>query len=63
MAKTKAKRFRIEAGYYDPADYVLVHKDYLAKLRRQAKEEPPSPDAVDPVGGPGTEGPRATEGI
>ncbi len=33
-------------GYYDPADYILVHKDYLARLQRLDKAK--SVDAVDP---------------
>jgi hypothetical protein len=42
------KKKPLPPGYYDPADYVLVHKQYLAELR--ARPDPktaptPEPDA------------------
>jgi len=32
----KPKPFKMLPGYYDPADYILVHRDYLAELKEKA---------------------------
>lgn len=48
---------KLPPGYFDFGEYVLVHKDYLARL--QALAQPASTHAVDPhAPDPGTPTPR-----
>lgn len=42
MSKPKTKPFKVLPGYYDPADYMAVHKDHYSELLhmlRSAHEE------------------------
>jgi hypothetical protein len=55
-----AKKPKLAEGYYDPSDYVLVHKKYFAKLKALL-EEPELVDAVDPPAPLRESRPRATE--